>query len=98
MCLGGEGTGSIGASLLACEQWAPGIAPAGALFGEAGGFVVAVASKDVEAFERIAQSSGARPVELGHTGGSQLRVAGACDIPLSDVARAWMRPLQDLFA
>jgi phosphoribosylformylglycinamidine synthase II len=98
MCLGGEGVGTIGATISSCEAWAPRVAVCAALFGEAGGFVVAVAPQRVAAFEKIARAHGAAPVEFGRTGGSQLRVAGACDIPLGEVARAWMRPLQELFA
>jgi len=98
MCLGGEGTGTIGASLLPTEQWAPGVSHAAALLGEAGGFVVAVAPENSEAFETGVKSHGAQARRLGMTGGSRLHVEHLCDLALSDVAAAWMRPLVDLFA
>lgn len=98
MCLGGDGIGEIGAVLAPCEQWAPGIAASAALFGEAGGFVVAVAPDSHTSFKEGAQSLGAQPIRLGETGGSSLVVTGACNIPLSMAGTAWMRPLQDLFA
>ncbi len=98
MCLGGDGVGEIGAVLASCEQWAPGIAPSAALFGEAGGFVVAIAPDSRASFEEAARSLGARPIRLGQTGGSSLVVTGVCEIPLGTAAAAWMRPLQDLFA
>ena len=98
MCLGGEGKGTIGASLLPPEQWAAGVAQSGALFGEAGGFVVAVPAADCKKFEVSAASLGAPAKRLGVTGGSRLRVEHLCDVALSDLASAWMSPLQDLFA
>lgn len=98
MCVGGEGKGTIGASLLSPDMWAPGLAQSAALFGETGGFVVAVSSESCEAFEAGAVRCGARAIRLGVTGGSRLRVEQICDIALSDLASAWMTPLQELFA
>jgi len=98
MCLGGEGKGAIGASLLPVDQWAPGVAQSAALFGEAGGFVVAVPQAHSEKFEASAASHGAPAKRRGVTGGSRVRVEHLCDVALSDLASAWMAPLQDLFA
>ncbi|HXN08249.1 MAG TPA: phosphoribosylformylglycinamidine synthase subunit PurL [Candidatus Acidoferrales bacterium] len=98
MCLGGEGKGTIGASLLPPDTWAPGVAQSAALFGEAGGFVVAVPAARTEQFERSAASHGAPAKRLGVTGGSRLRVEHVCDVALSDIASAWMAPLKNLFA
>ena len=98
MCLGGEGRGTIGATLTEPNTWAPGIPLSAALFGEAGGFVVAVSPDRADEFERAAQAHGARPTEIGRTGGATLSVSGACDLPLAELARAWMRPLEELFA
>src|SRR6202022_1102449 len=98
MCLGGEGKGIIGASLLAPDQWAAGVPQSAALFGEAGGFVVAVPTESSKKFEASAASHGAPAKRLGVTGGSRLRVEQLCDLALSELASAWMTPLQDLFA
>lgn len=98
MCLGGDGDGSIGATLLPVQKWAPGVSASAALFGEAGGFVVAVPPQGQQQFEAAVRSCGAEPRHLGSTGGSSLKVGDACDIPLADLARAWTSPLQDLFA
>ncbi len=98
MCLGGEGTGTIGASLLPTDQWAPGVPPSAALFGEAGGFVVAVAPENALAFEAEVRSHGALARRLGMTGGSRLRVEHLCDVALADLAESWMQPLRDVFA
>ena len=98
MCLGGEGAGTIGASLLPPDTWAPGLALSAALFGEAGGFVVAVAPQDATAFEGAVTKHGTRAVRLGPTGGLRVRVEGICDLELAECAQAWLRPLQDLFA
>jgi phosphoribosylformylglycinamidine synthase subunit PurL len=98
MCLGGEGEGTIGASLLPTQEWAPGVAASAALFGEAGGFVVAVRPHSREEFEASARAHGASARRLGMTGGSRLRIDGVFDVSLSDLSLAWMQPLQDLFA
>jgi phosphoribosylformylglycinamidine synthase subunit PurL len=98
MCLGGDGDGTIGASVLSPAAWAPKIPQSAALFGEAGGFVVAVPRHAKEQFERIATSFGSHPIHLGQTGGSSLRVENLCDIALADLSKAWMSPLKDLFA
>ncbi len=98
MCLGGEANGSIGASLEPVERWAPGIASAAALFGEAGGFVVAVRPKQASAFERATVGCGITPKRLGVSGGPTLQVEGVCEILLDDLRRAWGSPLQQLFA
>jgi len=98
MCLGGEGNGSIGASLLPVEQWAPNIPASSALFGESGGFVVAVHPKKGDRFEDLARGLGVAPIRLGHTGGTSLTIEGLCSVGLADLSESWMRPLQDLFA
>lgn len=98
MCLGGDGDGTIGASLLPVEQWAPGVAPSAAFFGEAGGFVVAVDSGDAQKFEEGARTFGAVPIRLGMSGGSGIKLAGACDVALADLAGAWVGTLRELFA
>jgi phosphoribosylformylglycinamidine synthase subunit PurL len=98
MCLGGDGKGSIGASLAPVAQWAPQIAPSAALFGETGGFVVAVRPEHADTFERAVAARGATPKRLGVTGGALLRVEGACEILLDDLRHTWMSPLQELFA
>ncbi|MDQ6766190.1 MAG: phosphoribosylformylglycinamidine synthase subunit PurL [Candidatus Eremiobacteraeota bacterium] len=98
MCLGGEGKGHIGASLLPPQKWAPDVEPSAALFGEAGGFVVAVDSMNSRQFEAAVAAHGTVVRRLGTTGGSRLRIEQICDVPLSDIANAWMQPLQDLFA
>jgi phosphoribosylformylglycinamidine synthase II len=98
MCLGGEGTGTIGASLLPTQEWAPGVAQSAALFGEAGGFVVAVRPQSRKEFEESARVHGTSARRLGTSGGSSLRIDGVFDVALSDLAQAWMQPLQDLFA
>lgn len=98
MCLGGEGKGVIGATLRPLDVWAKGVPPAAALFGEAGGFVVAVREAEVARFEALVRSSGAGAVRFGKTGGSSLKVEGECEVALTDLARAWTSALQDLFA
>jgi phosphoribosylformylglycinamidine synthase len=98
MCLGGEGKGRIGASLRSPQSWAPSVPLSAALFGEAGGFVVAVLPAKAFDFERSVAEIGARAVPLGSTVGSSLRVEGVCDVSLDDCAQAWLQPLQDLFA
>jgi hypothetical protein len=98
MCLGGNGDGKIGASMLQLDAWANGVAPCAALFGEAGGFVVAVRPHDCARFETELKSLGAVFCRLGTTGGSHLKVDGICSVRLSELAAAWTRPLADLFA
>ncbi len=98
MCLGGEGTGRVGAALAAPEHWAPGVAPSSALFGEAGGFVVAVREGEIGRFEEAAHNRNVAVRHIGVTGGSSLKVEEACDIELGRLAAAWTRTLQDLFA
>jgi phosphoribosylformylglycinamidine synthase len=98
MCLGGDGDGAIGAQLDVPRVWAPDVPAAAALFGEAGGFVVAVKTDAKEHFAALAASAGARPVLLGRTGGSTLRVRGVLDVPLAELSRAWSQPLRDIFA
>jgi phosphoribosylformylglycinamidine synthase subunit PurL len=98
MCLGGDGDGTIGVSLRSPAVWAPETAQSAALFGEASGFVVTVPHNAREQFERVATSFDARPIQLGRTGGSSLRVENLCDVALGDLSKAWMRPLEDLFA
>jgi phosphoribosylformylglycinamidine synthase len=98
MCLGGEGRGRVGASLASPASWAPCIAVSAALFGEAGGFVVAVQSASASDFERAVEELGVHALRLGRTGGSCLRVEGVCEIRLDDCAQTWLQPLQELFA
>jgi phosphoribosylformylglycinamidine synthase subunit PurL len=98
MCLGGDGDGTIGASIRSPGTWAPNIPQSAALFGEAGGFVVTVPRHAREQFERIAREFDANPIHLGRTGGSSLKLEGLCDIALADLSKAWMSSLKDLFA
>jgi phosphoribosylformylglycinamidine synthase len=98
MCLGGGATGTIGTRLNATSVWAATIDPAAALFGEAGGFVVEVPAEKIAAFEAACTASHARPTLIGTTGGAALVVDGHCEWALSDLAKAWSTPLQELFA
>ncbi|HLW37136.1 MAG TPA: phosphoribosylformylglycinamidine synthase subunit PurL [Candidatus Eremiobacteraceae bacterium] len=98
MCLGGCADGTIGAALLPLAAWAPGISPAAALFGEAGGFVVAVPAVRAADFEKTAQRYGAAHCKLGVTGGDSLKLSGVLDVPLTQLAAAWGGTLQELFA
>ncbi|MBV8597103.1 MAG: phosphoribosylformylglycinamidine synthase subunit PurL [Candidatus Eremiobacteraeota bacterium] len=98
MCLGGEGNGRIGATLQSPKVWAPDLAPSAALFGEAGGFVVAVSQPSAPDFERSAAQFGAHALRLGTTGSASLQVEGLFEAGLDECARAWMQPLQELFA
>ncbi len=98
MCLGGDGSGDVGASLLPVERWAPDIPLTAALFGESGGFVVAIRPEDVDRFEKLARGLGAAPIRLGKTGGTSLAVEGLCSIGLADLSASWMHPLKELFA
>jgi phosphoribosylformylglycinamidine synthase len=98
MCLGGDGKGRIGATLRSPQVWAPNIAPSAALFGEAGGFVVAVSPASAADFERSAEQLGTHAIRLGTTGGASLRVDSVFEIGLDECAQAWMQPLRELFA
>ena len=98
MCLGGEGNGRIGARLQSPDAWASDVPASSALFGEAGGFVVAVPAEHASTFERTVTQAGLCLTRLGVSGGSSLRVDGICDIELDECAQAWLRPLQELFA
>lgn len=97
MCMGGDAAGSIGAHINAVSIWAPDIDVAGALFGEAGGFVVEVPIDRIGAFEAACTASGARPIAIGSTGGHALVVEGHCDVALSLAALAWSAPLKELY-
>jgi phosphoribosylformylglycinamidine synthase len=99
MCLGGDADGVIGATVSSPQEWAPSIPIHAALFGEAPGFVVEVPHDQTRAFETICRDASARPVHLGTTGGSRIRVEGtSVDISLTDAASAWSTPLKALYA
>jgi phosphoribosylformylglycinamidine (FGAM) synthase-like enzyme len=98
MCMGGDAAGAIGARLNPPSEWAPGMATAAALFGEAGGFVVEVLPEMLGAFEAACTAVGAKPTAIGMTAGSSLVVTDVCDVPLARMARAWSEPLRELFA
>jgi phosphoribosylformylglycinamidine synthase subunit PurL len=98
MCLGGDADGTIGARLTSPSYWAAGQPVAAALFGETPGFVVEVPADRLAAFEAICLAAGATPLAIGATGGASLHVDGLCDVPLELLARAWITPLQEVFA
>ncbi|MDQ2818286.1 MAG: phosphoribosylformylglycinamidine synthase subunit PurL [Candidatus Eremiobacteraeota bacterium] len=98
MCLGGDGDGAIGAHLFEPYEWAPWLAPAPALFGEAGGIVVEVAPENVIGFQAVCEAEGADSIELGMTGGGDLSVGDSCDVPLARLREAWLSPLRELYA
>ena len=98
MCLGGDGRGTIGVTLLEPLEWAPSVSSDVALFGETPGFVAEVSRDAVAAFEEICKTTGARPMRIGTTGGSRIMVEGSIDIGLGEAADAWLTPLVELYA
>ncbi|MDQ6779537.1 MAG: AIR synthase-related protein, partial [Candidatus Eremiobacteraeota bacterium] len=98
MCIGGDGDGTVGAQLVTPRAWAPGVAMAGALLGERGGFVVAVAAPRAAAFLEMARAEGAACFELGMSGGTTLAVDGLLEVSLRELSAAWTGTLRELFA
>jgi len=99
MCLGGDANGTIGASLRDPTEWAPGVAPEAALFGEAPGFIVEVDPARLKTFHELCKRHGAGALLVGETGGGAIVVEGVqCRVPLADAAAAWSAPLRALYA
>ena len=99
MCLGGDADGAIGARLADPREWAPALSIEAALFGEAPGFVVEVATKQLPAFHEICKRAGARTLLIGATGGASIAIDGiGCDVPLAEAASAWTSTLRELYA
>ncbi|MBC5805582.1 MAG: phosphoribosylformylglycinamidine synthase subunit PurL [Candidatus Eremiobacter antarcticus] len=98
MCFGRDGDGRIGARIDALSSWAPNADVASALFGESGGFVVAVEPGAAARFEGAARAVGAEPLRLGVTGGPDLELTGLARFALDELARAWLAPLAELYA
>ncbi len=98
MCFGPDGKGAIGARLAAPAQWAPGVDLARALFGESGGFVVSVPAHASSDFESLAARHTAALHRLGTTGGEWLAIDQVCRLRIAELAAAWRKPLEDLYA
>jgi len=98
MCLGGDATGGIGARLLSPSRWASRVPLAGALFGEAGGFVIEVERSRLLEYHELCKRHAAWTALLGETGGTALGVDGVCEIAIVDLASAWTGTLEELFA
>ena len=85
----------LGAKIAASEQWAPGIAPAGAWFGEAGGFVIEVA--DALAFETLARDFEVPHWRLGTVTGDALLTFDADAFPVASLFAEWSAPLRGFY-
>ena len=98
MCFGGDGQGTIGATLLEPLEWAPGLSHESALFGETPGFVVEVSRGHIARFEEICKAAGAQPMRIGTTGGRSIVVEDTdVAVALESAAEAWLAPLRELY-
>ncbi len=99
MLLGARGDGRLGAEL---DLSAVAERADAALFSEAGGFLVAVVPELIPAVERVLRERALEVVVVGRTGGDRLLVrhAGATvlDVPVADLASAWLGAVPEAMA
>ena len=85
----------LGARITSPDRWAPGIASAGAWFGEAGGFVVEIANES--GFVSLAAGFGVPVWRLGTVTGDGRLAFGADEFLVAELFAEWSAPLRGFY-